>query len=294
MSCDFVTIGNCNSAIIMTPALSVDIKKRIVWLREEGLTLREIANHLQVSIGVVHKTLAIHKEYGEYTDPSKRRTGRPQLLDGDDERYLQSLLESCPSIFLDEIKQKLEAVRNVSVSMATISRFLRSRDFTWKAVSRPALEANENVRTCYQIETSRFTDPDYFVFIDESHIDQKTARRPNGWSLIGVPPVERSTFLRGVRHSILPALTTEGIVALEIFEGSVNKERFIKFLRDNVVCIFAFSASDFSTKLECYQAPQLNPFPGKKSIVVVDNCSIHHDPQVKELIEDECGMCSHC
>ena len=274
----------------MTPALSIDIKKRIVRLREEGLTLREIASQLQVSIGVAHKTLVIHGEYGEYTDPSKRRTGRPQILDGDDERYLQSLLESCPSIFLDEIKQKLEAVRGVSVSMATISRFLRSRDFTWKAISRPSLEANEKLRTCYEIETSQFTDPDYFVFIDESHIDQKTARRPKGWSLIGVPPVERSTFLRGTRHSILPALTTEGIVALEIFEGSVNKERFIRFLRENVVCVFVFLASGFSMQLEYHQAPQLNPFPGRKSIVVVDNCSIHHDPQVKELIEDECGV----
>lgn len=33
----------------------------------------------------------------------------------------------------------------------------------------------------------------------------------------------------------------------------------------------------------------MNPFPGKKSVVVVDNCSIHHDPQVKDLIEGECG-----
>jgi hypothetical protein len=96
-------------------------------------------------------------------------------------------------------------------------------------------------------------------------------------------------FLQGVRHSILPALTTEGIVALEIFEGSVNKVKFIQFLHENVVRGFCIClASSFSAP--CDQAPQLNPFPGKKNIVVIDNCSIHHDPQVKELIEDECGM----
>lgn len=222
----------------MTPALSIDIKQRIVQLRQEGLTLREIAGHLKVSVGTVHKILDIHREYGEYTDPSKKRTGRPQILDDNDERYLGSLLESNPSMYLDEIGQKLEVVCGVSVSMATISRFLRSRDFTWKVLTRPAMEANERVRTCYQVETSRFTDPDFFVFIDESHVDRKTAHRSKGWSLIGVPPVERSTFLRGVRHSILPALTTEGIVALEIFEGSVNKETFISFLRNNVVSKF--------------------------------------------------------
>ena len=160
--------------------------------------MREITDRLKVSVGVVHKTLTIHEEDGEYTDPSKKRTGRPQILDDDDERYLRSLLESNPSIYLDKIKQKLEAVREVSVSIATIYRFLRLRDFTWKALARPAAEANEMVRSGYQAETARIFDPDYFVFIDESHFDQKTTRCPNWWATIGVPPVERSTFLRGV------------------------------------------------------------------------------------------------
>ena len=67
---------------------------------------------------------------------------------------------------------------------------------------------------------------------------------------------------------------------------------FIQFLRDNVVREFSIcSAFGFSARHD--QAPQLNPFPGKKSVVVTNNCSIHHDPQVKELIEGECGMYKH-
>jgi hypothetical protein len=38
------------------------------------------------------------------------------------------------------------------------------------------------------------------------------------------------------------------------------------------------------------QAPQLNPYPGKRSVVVLDNCSIHHDEEIRQLIVDECGM----
>jgi len=76
---------------------------------------------------------------------------------------------------------------------------------------------------------------------------------------------------------------------MEIFEGSVNKTRFIQFLCEHVVSEFS-NISGFDFSILHNQAPQLNPFPGKKSIVVVDNCSIHHDPQVKELIEGECGM----
>jgi hypothetical protein len=38
------------------------------------------------------------------------------------------------------------------------------------------------------------------------------------------------------------------------------------------------------------QAPQINPYPGKRSVVVLDNCSIHHDAEIRELIVDDCGM----
>ena len=76
----------------MTSALSADLKQRIVGLRKEGSTLREIASRLEVLVGVVHKTLVTYAEYGQYTDPSRRQTGRPRILDDDDDQYLKSVL----------------------------------------------------------------------------------------------------------------------------------------------------------------------------------------------------------
>jgi hypothetical protein len=86
---------------------------------------------------------------------------------------------------------------------------------------------------------AQYTDPEMFVFLDESAVDNRTVQRANGWAAAGTPAVERSTFLRGVRHSILPALASHGMLALEIFEGSVNKERFIHFIRENIVGSFS-------------------------------------------------------
>lgn len=219
----------------MPPALSTDLKQRIVTFRHEGLTIRDIAEQMKVSVGGVHRTLRTYEECGNLVDPAKRKTGRPQILDDDDAWYLKSLLESNPTLYLDEIKHKLEVVRGVSVSMATISRFLRSRDFTWKTISRKALEGDKRVQACWEAETAQYVDPESFVFIDESHVNQKTAQRRNGWAPTGLPPVDRSTFLKGISHSILPALAASGIIALDIFEGSVNKEKFMAFLRDQVV-----------------------------------------------------------
>ncbi|KAI0713719.1 hypothetical protein C8Q76DRAFT_578143, partial [Earliella scabrosa] len=79
------------------------------------------------------------------------------------------------------------------------------------------------------------------------------------------------------RYSILPALSTDGIIALDILEGSVNKERFLEFLNDQLY-------SDPSL-----YAPQLNPYPGPRSVVVMDNCSIHHDEEICQIVEVECG-----
>jgi hypothetical protein len=45
----------------------------------------------------------------------------------------------------------------------------------------------------------------------------------------------RAAFARGQKYSILPALDLDGIIALDIFEGSGNMEKFTSFIRDQVV-----------------------------------------------------------
>ncbi|TDL14114.1 hypothetical protein BD410DRAFT_690978, partial [Rickenella mellea] len=72
------------------------------------------------------------------------------------------------------------------------------------------------------------------------------------------------------KYSILPALTLDGVVALDIFEGAVNRERFVHFL-------------------EMQLAPILNPYPLDRSVVVMDNCAIHHDEEIRRIVVDECG-----
>ncbi|THU80351.1 hypothetical protein K435DRAFT_580250, partial [Dendrothele bispora CBS 962.96] len=68
------------------------------------------------------------------------------------------------------------------------------------------------------------------------------------------------------RYSILSALTHDGIIALDIFEGSVTKEKFLYFLSEQL-------------------APKLTPYPGPRSVVVMDNCAIHHDEEIRQVVE---------
>ena len=42
-------------------------------------------------------------------------------------------------------------------------------------------------------------------------------------------------FVRGKRYTILPALSLQGFIAIEIMEGSCTKERFKNFVINDVV-----------------------------------------------------------
>ncbi|KIK23780.1 hypothetical protein PISMIDRAFT_50231, partial [Pisolithus microcarpus 441] len=66
-------------------------------------------------------------------------------------------------------------------------------------------------------------------------------------------------------YSIIPAITLDGIIAYDIVEGPVDSERFVKFLKDEVM-------------------PYTNPYPGPRSVVIMDNCRIHHGEDVRRLI----------
>jgi hypothetical protein len=37
------------------------------------------------------------------------------------------------------------------------------------------------------------------------------------------------------------------------------------------------------------QIPLTNPYPGPCSVLIIDNCNIHHAEEVRQLVEDEAG-----
>ncbi|GES89074.1 hypothetical protein GLOIN_2v1434041 [Rhizophagus clarus] len=73
-------------------------------------------------------------------------------------------------------------------------------------------------------------------------------------------------FVRGKRYTILPALTLDGFVAVDIFEGACNKKRFIDFILDQVV-------------------PIMNPYPSSNNVIVMDNARIYHDVNLISILE---------
>lgn len=152
-------------------------------------------------------------------------------------------------------------------------------------ITKLAIERNQELRAQFLYDVGIFS-ADQFVFVDESSIDRRTTQRHYGWAQKGERAVMHGNFVRGdrwavtrrlkavqwywrilylARYSLLPALSLNGIIHLRIFEGSVNGTGFLSFI----------------TQL----LDVMNPFPGPNSVLILDNCSIHKGPEVRELVE---------
>jgi hypothetical protein len=71
--------------------------------------------------------------------------------------------------------------------------------------------------------------------MDEASKDECTLSRGYGYSLKNTFAIKKKVFVRGVRYTILPALSLQGIIAVDIMEGSCTKEKFKKFVISNVI-----------------------------------------------------------
>lgn len=65
-------------------------------------------------------------------------------------------------------------------------------------------------------------------------------------------------------------MSLEGILAVDIVEGSFNKIRFARFI-DGLL-------------------DQMNPYPLSNSVIMLDNCRIHKCPEVLKMIKDRCVL----
>ena len=106
----------------MPATISNDLTERIVkWYNVDGLTMKDISMTAECSVGLVSNVLHNHQQYGEVKNLYSCQTGCPSYLSEEDLTYLTSITMANPSIFLDKMQYKLAVVRDVHVSVATIS-----------------------------------------------------------------------------------------------------------------------------------------------------------------------------
>jgi transposase len=250
--------------------VSRDLKAWIPTLFfEQDFTVDQICIILGVKKSLVYKSLQYFHAYGTAYNPHSNKPGRSRILSHLDIKFIIALVNQKHCIYLSEICQALSEERGLNVSITTLSRTLQRLNFTQKSVSIRARERNEILRAAYMNRIADIiTNPNMLMFIDESARNRHTSGRRKGWAFAGKRCILHRFFVCGQRFSILPVLTIDGIITHDIIPGSVTSECFLQFLQELVI-------------------PLTNPYPGPRSVLVLDNCNIHHSENVRTLVEDE-------
>src|ERR1700677_3346528 len=131
------------------------------------------------------------------------------------------------------------------------------------------MERNEQDREDYKRIITTHYHPKQLVFADESHFNRLTLRRPYAWARRGDRASRHELQFCGSKYTILPALSLDGILHLEVVENAVTGATFRRFIEGLL--------------------PRMNKWPLPNSVLVVDNASIHHVAGIRELVEEH-GM----
>ena len=90
-------------------------------------------------------------------------------------------------------------------------------------------------------------------------------RRPHAWAKRGERASRHEFQFRGAKYSILPALSLDGILHLDVIENGVTGAVFCRFVEGLL--------------------PRMNKWPLSNSVLVVDNASIHKVDGIRKLVE---------
>ncbi|KIM59563.1 hypothetical protein SCLCIDRAFT_38445, partial [Scleroderma citrinum Foug A] len=105
-----------------------------------------------------------------------------------------------------------------------------------------------------------------FVVVNETSKNERTFARHYGRAPHRQHAQLKDVFVQGDRYSLCAAMSTDGYIAAHVVEGSFNAEQFYQFIVEEVL-------------------PQMNMFPAERSVLVLDNCRIHHNDALVELLE---------
>ncbi|KAG1785611.1 uncharacterized protein HD556DRAFT_1435081 [Suillus plorans] len=146
------------------------------------------------------------------------------------------------------LEQILECVEFSERTFWRILKLWRENGISCKQLKKIVKEQNEVQCADFIRHMAQYEPEELVFFLDETSKDERTQSRRFGRAKKG-----------------LGLLTVDGMIASSVGEGSFITEKFMTFIEEDVL-------------------PLCFPYPGKLSVLVMDNASCHHDDGVAELI----------
>lgn len=243
-------------------ALSVDFRHKIIETYEnEPVSQRQLAKRFRISLSSVTRILKQYRQTGDLNP--KPRPGRSPTLNSEHLQLLEDLVNAQSDITLGELCQALFEQTEISVSEPTMCRVMQRLNLTRKkkALHPPDKESERVQRLrCQYWEHLRDVRAEDLIFIDESGVNLGLIRL-FAWAIKGKRAYAKKPK-RGKHVSIAAALSLTGVVAFAVIFGAFDGLTFEAFIQTRLV-------------------PKL--WPG--ACVVMDNCSIHKEEEIRPMIE---------
>jgi transposase len=229
-------------------------------------------------------------KYGETPEQTRRFRKKfsvrySRSFTAEDTEALMCLVDSAPELYLDEIQDVLRIERGKAFRPTSIWREIHRNGYSLQVATNRASQRDADERRQYQQVLHAIVEsPDQLVFIDETHKSRNEARRRRHWSPRGRTPFRDVAFQgsHDPRYTMIAACDVNGFIleSCDVIErergrsdkdetrGTVDRERFELWVEECLVPVLGNYADG-----------------EKRSIVVLDNASVHHGARVIELIE---------
>lgn len=243
-----------------------DLRWRVVWQRlTMELSYQQIATRLNIAASTARSIYLLFEITGDVEPKVSQPRWEQRKLDDQMELFVIGLILENPCLYLSEICEMVERVSSVKISGSTVCRILKRHGFTRKRVRQVALQRSHSLRGSFIAQALLYR-RDLFVWLDETGCDRRNYMRKFGYAVRGDTPTYHRLLTRGQRISAIAAISCDGLVAVELKRGTVDSEFMYDFIRGTLI-------------------PRMHTFDGlsPKSIVIMDNCSIHHVEEIKEL-----------
>ena len=250
-------------------AYADDLRWRMVWQREAlGYSYDKISSNLCVDRSTVWRTVQLFLTTGNVAKRPYPKENAYRKLTKPAQLLIMHLILKKPGIYLHEIKSEILETLFIDISVATISNFLSKNGFSRQKLYHTALQQDEFLRQLYISDVSMYS-TDMFIFVDETGADRRNTLRKYAYSVRGKPLRNHSLLVRGERVSAIAAISVHGVVDVKTTIGTND-------------------ATDFYDFVNLHLLPHLLPFNGSNhhSIVVLDNCAIHHIPEITKVINE--------
>ena len=139
--------------------------------------------------------------------------GCPQVLTSAGTALISTIIHYWSSIYLDELQSKLWAKHHKYITFSTLLQTLQWPSIIQKIIATGVPDLN-------------------IIFIDKAVKDKQPSTHQYGWSMRGVHCCIKTCFVHGMRFSIIPAITLNGIITYDITERLVDGKISWVFWKD--------------------------------------------------------------